>query len=203
MESKTSQNIINIDDLPIELIILAYHPVAMEFGIGKYAIDGENKEYWDMLCSVTSRNLEAVIGFKLKSNQKEYENKVKSMQKRFSGDTLEVALDALEKEKTETDEKLYRYLEIKSALVENLKKIAQDDIQNFNDGIPVIKKDTKSHNFLFLNSTIMMASTDSVVWVFSERDSEPKTDVVFTKADRAKAESALHREPQAANTKTK
>lgn len=180
--------------LPNELVLLAYYPVARSFGIERYDSNGENPEFFNTLTCILNPNFDVVAQFKRKSNADEYKKKVEHIKKCVSEERQEEHLERLEKKNDKREEDIDFLVSVKQAFFARLAKLTPEKIATFMDGVPVIEQEISSHNFLYLGATTLIASRDSLVWIYSEKNEPPKTSVVYSAQDKEKVDKALKRD---------
>ncbi len=180
-------------NLPNELIMMAYYPVTRSFNIARYKNDGDNPEFFSMLTALLNPNLDIGIKFKRKTLAEEYAKKTERLKKRYVGERLEAELEKLSNSKDKKEENLDHLVAMKGKLFENLAKLTPDKIASFLDGAPVLQQEVTKYQSVYQYANSMIASKDSVVFIQEQKDTPPKTSIIYCAQDKDKVNKALQR----------
>ena len=180
-------------NLPNELIMMAYYPVTRSFNIARYKDNGDNPEFFSMLTVLLNPNLDKTIQFKRKTHAEEYAKKTEGLKRRYTGEKLEAELEKLSASHDKKEADLDYLVAMKGKLFENLAKLTPDKIASFLDGKPVLQKEITEHNSVYQYANSMIASTDSLIWIQEQKDTAPKTSIIYCAQDKDKVNKALQR----------
>ena len=180
-------------NLPNELIMLAYYPVTRSFNIPRYKDNDDNPEFFSMITVLLNPNFDKVIQFKRKTLAEEHAKKTERLRKRYSGERLEAELEKLSDSKDKKEADLDFLVAMKGKFFSNLSKLTPDKIASFLDGKPVLQQEVTEHNSAYQYANSMIASKYSVVWIQEQKDTAPKSSIIYCAQDKDKVNKALQR----------
>ncbi len=186
--------IYDIANIPNELILLAYYPVAFDFKIPQFNEDkSENPEFYSTLRSITNPNFVVFSVNGVKNIQQNFDSSFVRTIRLSDPNERKERISRLTANRDNQLEQIHHLEEVRDEFCKALERLTEEDIEKFNQGQPIIQKADFKYNGNFYASQIMLATKNNVFSVFSEKNKEPKISVVYMESDKQKVDTTLSR----------